>query len=124
MSGIGIRSLTARLKKISSKITTTHLDAFEKSLRPEQREALFQASLQSVIAEDGEDREAIAIETLMDELGLDEDASVDLWTRYQTAQESEPTDPELERLTDEELIEHIERTRDEIRKLVAEDEAA
>lgn len=124
MSSIGIRSLTARLKKISSKITTTHLDAFEKSLRPEQREALFQASLQSVIAEDDEDREAIAIETLMKELGLDEDEAVDLWTRYQTAQQSEPTDPELQRLTDEELIEHIERTRQEIRELVVETQEA
>ena len=121
---MNIRSLKGRIRRVEQRITTTRLDAFEKSLRPEQREALFQASLQSVIAEDDEDREAVAIETLVDELGLGEDGAVDLWTRYQTAQESEPTDPELERLTDEELIEHIERTREEIRKMVAEDEAA
>ena len=121
---MNIRSLKGRLRRVEQLIKTTHLAAFEKALLPEQREALYQAGIQSIIADEGEDREAIAIEILMDELGINEDGAVDMWTRYEAAQASEPTDPELERLTDEELVEYIERTRQEIRELVAEDEAA
>ena len=121
---MNIRSLKGRLRRVEQRIKTTHLAAFEKSLRPEQREALSQAVIQSLIAEQGEDREAIAIEILMDELGINEDGAVDLWTRYEAAQASEPTDPELERLTDKELVEYIARTRQEIRELVAEDVTA
>lgn len=121
---MNIRSLKGRLRRVEQRIKTTHLAAFEKSLRPEQREALYQAGIQSIIAEDGEDREAIAIEILMDDLGLDEGDAVDLWQRYEAAQASEPIDPEFERLTDAELLEYLERTREEIRALVAVDEAA
>ena len=116
---MNIRSLKGRLRRVEQRIKTTHLAAFEKSLRPEQREALYQAAVQAMIAEEGQDREAVAIETLMDDLGLNEECAIDLWQRYEAAQASEPTDPELERLTDEELVEYIERTRQEIRELVA-----
>lgn len=124
MSSIGIRSLKSRLRKISQRIKISNLDAFQKSLRPEQREALYQASLQSFLAEDFLNRDAVAIEALIDQLDIDEEDAIDLWHRYEAAQASEPIDPELERLTDAELLEYLERTREEIRALVAVDEAA
>ena len=80
--------------------------------------ALDNANLHSLIA-DGDDPDEVGVEILMDDLGLDEDDAIDLWARFQAAQNNDRiSDDEFDRMSDEELIEYIEKTRDELREMV------
>ena len=116
---ISIRTWRSRLKKIEQKTGTGTSRDFYASLSDEHLEALCQ--LTDAELEEGDlfpENRAIAF--LSDCLGGDGRTARHLWL----TQQSLPPDPELQRMSNEELIAYIERTRGEIRELVAEGEAA
>lgn len=115
---MSVRSLKTRLKSIETKVNFNLYDSFYESLTKDEEQALTDALVHMILADYDE---RVTVEHLMQALDIDEGKAVELWNARERAEATRPIDDDFDRMTDEELIEYIDRTREEIREMASHD---